>query len=266
MSTTSIAVRNALCDRIHSARRALDKPKPIGDDDVHAVRKYLKCARAGLRLLRGTVGERKFFIENARLRDAARPLSAVRDSKVLLETTSKLIQNESDQARRAPVISKRTVKSIISKLFEAERNVSRWVLDDAKRALQHDIERLFRQSRKAMRQARKAHTDNALHEARKQAKYLALALQMLAAMGHRHAEKSIKPATAISDYLGADRDLSLLQSKLTTLSKPLHFAGSTLTQQMQARRKRMQHKAFRLGKRVHAKKARVFVKRLLIAD
>ena len=285
MSPTLNAVRKTLCARIQSARIVLDKPTPIRDEDVHAARKHLKGARAGLRLLRTTVGERTYTFENARLRDAARPLSAVRDAKVLLETTRKLIKSEGDgerceslhhlmgllrkarvKARSASLMSSVAVKSIVTTLTASERNVTRWVLDGATSALQSDIERLYRKSRKAMRVARKAPTDDALHEARKQAKYLALALEVLHEIGYRHVEKSAKPVTAIGDHLGADRDLALLQSKLITLPKSQLAAGRVLSLQIQGARTNLQNKAFRIAKRAYTEKARVFVKRLSVTE
>src|SRR4051812_32160878 len=71
------AIRELLCGRVTTARTVLDKPRIPDDETVHTARKELKGARAGLRLLRGVAGEDRYVYENARLRDAARPLSHV---------------------------------------------------------------------------------------------------------------------------------------------------------------------------------------------
>lgn len=86
--------RSMIRGRIQLARSALINPKSINDEAVHTARKNLKSARAGLRLLRATVGTRRYSIENTRLRDAARSISSIRDATVMLETAGRLLKNE----------------------------------------------------------------------------------------------------------------------------------------------------------------------------
>src|SRR5438876_977921 len=62
----------------------------LTDEKIHDARKRIKKARAALRLLRDVLGKGAYTRENAALRDVARPLSQVRDSKVLLDTLEKL--------------------------------------------------------------------------------------------------------------------------------------------------------------------------------
>ena len=148
------SVRNRLCDRIQAAQTTLNSPKPISDDAVHAARKHLKGSRAGLRLLRGTIGKRRYSIENARLRDSARPLSEVRDSKVLLETAAyllkkktirphrelllvlmRLLRLERQKVRSEMLPSSRTLESGRVILAKSQRTVSRWTLEEQRGAL-----------------------------------------------------------------------------------------------------------------------------------
>src|SRR5262249_34187472 len=63
------------------------------DEVVHDARKALKRVRAVLRLARAGVGEKGFQRENTCFRDAARPLTAVRDARILVETLDKLIEH-----------------------------------------------------------------------------------------------------------------------------------------------------------------------------
>ena len=60
------------------------KSAPITDKGVHAVRRALKKARAGLRLFRESLDEEVYRKENVTLRDAGRRFSILRDSKSLL--------------------------------------------------------------------------------------------------------------------------------------------------------------------------------------
>src|SRR5579875_879015 len=70
--------------RIERAVKHLTGRTP-SDEDLHAARKELRKARATLQLGRKALGHRVFARANTALRDAARPLGAVRDSKVLLD-------------------------------------------------------------------------------------------------------------------------------------------------------------------------------------
>ena len=79
------AVHGALVRQVGEAALELAGSE-ISDETIHAVRKRLKSARAKLRLLRAAVSDEPYAQANAALRDAARPLSAVRDAKVMLET------------------------------------------------------------------------------------------------------------------------------------------------------------------------------------
>ena|ERR1700730_10683395 len=73
-------------------RRQLEKAleslavRRLTDERVHDARKRIKKARAATRLLRDALGKGAYTRENAALRDVARPLSQVRDSRVLLDT------------------------------------------------------------------------------------------------------------------------------------------------------------------------------------
>src|SRR5438105_7921575 len=63
---------------------------PNRDEVVHEIRKRFKRVRAVLRLVRDELGENVYRQENACARDAARPLTEVRDAMVLIEALDKL--------------------------------------------------------------------------------------------------------------------------------------------------------------------------------
>src|SRR5262249_40911667 len=60
---------------------------------VHEVRKSLKKIRAVLRLVRPVIGEKFYRRENTCFRDAGRPLTEVRDARILIETLDKLVEH-----------------------------------------------------------------------------------------------------------------------------------------------------------------------------
>jgi CHAD domain-containing protein len=75
---------------------ALEELRRANGANVHGARKQLKKARAMLRLLRSALGEEIYEKENAALRDAARPISGLRDSEVLPTTFSKMLDRSDD--------------------------------------------------------------------------------------------------------------------------------------------------------------------------
>src|SRR5262245_18163585 len=68
-------------------------PKGPRDEAVHEARKSLKKIRAVLRLVRPVIGEKAYRRENTCFRDAARPLTEVRDARILRETFDKLVEH-----------------------------------------------------------------------------------------------------------------------------------------------------------------------------
>ena len=76
-------VEKTLEDLAESSKKSRDRA-------VHDARKGLKKLRACLRLVRPEAGERIYREENRRYRDAARPLTEVRDAKILVESLGSL--------------------------------------------------------------------------------------------------------------------------------------------------------------------------------
>jgi CHAD domain-containing protein len=91
-------LRRILREQIAKALEALGGTT-LSDEAVHSARKELKKARATLQLLRDALGDVVYKRENAALRDAARPLSEVRDAKVLLDTLVRLVERYGASAR-----------------------------------------------------------------------------------------------------------------------------------------------------------------------
>ena len=83
-------LRRIVRRQIANALEVLDD-KQLADEAIHSARKELKKARATLRLLRKALGDAVYKRENAAIRDAARPLSDVRDSRVLLDTLDGIV-------------------------------------------------------------------------------------------------------------------------------------------------------------------------------
>lgn len=72
-------MRAILHRQIEAALAGLHRARAT-DEEIHEARKQMKAARATLRLLRPHLSEMDYRSENRMLRDAARALSAARDS------------------------------------------------------------------------------------------------------------------------------------------------------------------------------------------
>ena len=276
-----VSVRDVLLRQIRSASRALRKQETLTDETVHQARKKLKRARASLRLLRDAVGKSVYARENGGLRDAARPLGGVRDAKVALEALENLLVHEKKAPRRAVLLKLRRVlqearlslhrevqragnlEASARSVEEAGRRVEKWrVPGHGSAALHAGIDRIYRKGRKALAQVESDCSDENLHEARKQAKYIGQAMEIFEPLKARHLAKRIRRAESIADCLGEDHDLAILQDRIAKLSAGSHAAYKGLLAPIEHRRKKLQRKALKQGRRLYKSKAKAFIERL----
>jgi hypothetical protein len=182
-------VRKITRKRIDIALEVLRKTPP-SDGTVHEARKSLKKARAGLRLLRSGLKQAIYREENAALRDAARPLSAVRDAEVLSHTLTALLTRYGAPASTLRLASLR--RAIKHHRSAAHHTLLRQPagLADSRRLLrktrarvaalsiqQHDwavlgtgLQRVYAQGRRAMTRVHDRPAAEEFHEWRKQIK------------------------------------------------------------------------------------------------
>lgn len=250
------------------------------DNDVHAARKSIKRARAGLRLLRDTVARPVYQRENEALRDAARPLSPARDAKILLDVLDSLARKRSvnrdslkglrhalsrrrDQLQRR-ALADHQIAAVRRLLREVDQRIKRWSLTaaNASTALHiRALRRIYRRGRKAMTNARQSPQAAALHEWRKEVKYLWHALQVLA-REQTLADKRTDTAHKLADHLGDDHDLAVLHDYVLARRRLLSpGAVRELLRQIHNSRLALEKKAFILGRRLFREKARKFVAR-----
>jgi CHAD domain-containing protein len=217
------------------ARRYLDRAEkslagdPPSSRAVHAARKSLKKARTGLRLLRPTLAASIYRRENVALRDAAHSLNEARDASVLLQTLQSLRSHES--SLRSSTTLAELARELQSSRSRAEARLhSRPVLDSLRQALKQAerrardwpvgrhgwtvlgpaLRRIYRSGRRCTPSARSLPPDEALHEWRKQVKYLRYALRMLKPMAPGPLGALERRAHDLSDHLGQEHDFALL--------------------------------------------------------
>ena len=275
-SVTLARIQRAIGRHITHARKALAGPE-LDDEAVHAARKELKRARSGLRLLR-PLDETAYRRENMRLRNAARRLSPVRDDKVLLARLTYLIAEEKRPTRRQLLMDARKdvrnarrrdwralrsaeeLERIDQALAAAAKRVRRWLSPPqgpGEAAPELAVQRLYRKGRKALERSRKDPSDECLHEARKQAKHLAQALEMLG--GRKPPKKAVKVlerADDLGDWLGDDHDLAVLESRCLSLPADADKPKRKIARRLEKRRARLQDKALDTGRKLFRGKTR----------
>lgn len=266
-------VRRILVEWVAGAAAILGKKK-VTDADIHDARKQLKKARAALRLLRGSIGEIAYRRENAALRDAARPLGAARDSRVLVAALDELsprslgkfrriLRQEQTHSRRAltrTVIAKQRValRAVIKRSERWRLRGDDWVV------IGDGLTRSFRRGRKNFAVARKARDTECLHDWRKQVKYLWHQLQILVPVRPGKVGGLADRYHELADALGDDHDLAVLRLKIESHVQAFERTRDLddLLRRLDRRRVRLQDEAFALGARLFSPKPRVFAQSL----
>jgi CHAD domain-containing protein len=224
--------RRIMRRRIKSALQTL-VPKRSDDDSIHEARKELKKARATLRLLRDALGKKASRRENTALRDAARPLSAVRDGRVLLDALNSLVKYYGAPAKslhltkfkqalsRRRTQSRKIVLGKAGPLRDARKTLRKVRLrSDHWRVGRHGwsvlgpgLKRTYTKGRDAFKQANSRPDTDTLHEWRKQTKYLWHELQLFESLDAPQVRHLADAAHKVEDVLGDDHDLAVLYER-----------------------------------------------------
>ncbi len=197
---------------------------------VHDVRVSGKRIRAWLRLLRDAMGTEAYRRENAAVRDLGRLLRRRRDDEVLIETLDSLRRSGSPAFAEAEVARLKSLLHTDAGSAEAEMPFSevmmqvRDVLFQAHRRLEaldlghghpeRTFRRIWKRARTAYRAAREPQETEALHEWRKQAKYLRYQLDALKDIWPKRVALWSKTLKAQAATLGHDHDLAVLAERL----------------------------------------------------
>jgi CHAD domain-containing protein len=272
-------VRRAARKEIEKSLESLTGDGAAPDEKVHDARKRLKRVRALLRLARPGMGAKAYRRENAALRDAARPLSEVRDAQALVGAVDRL-RDESEGAaplvrpvrrslrtrqravRRKVVDEQGALAGVAAEMGEARRRARGWKPGGGWSVLGEGLERVYCAGRRAFREARENPTDESLHEWRKQAKYLWHALRFLEGMGGEDFRKEVGRTHDLADRLGDDHDLAVLRGLLVGKVQQSANGGGGLLPLIDRRRRQLQQEAYALGEEVYREKPKAFARRL----
>ena len=254
------------------------------EEVVHDARKRFKRVRALIRLAEDGLGRKLAEREDARFRDAGRPLSEVRDASVLVETLDRLVERSGDQGRPESMGPAREVllrrkREVCHRVLDegdalakvaraveaARRDVKRWkVAGDDWDALAGGLGRIYGRGRRAFREASDAPTDESLHEWRKRVKDLWYVMDILKPIRPGYTEGRGEEARRLADHLGDDHDLAVLGQVLSgSEDMPCDCASvKVILPLIDRRRADLQRNAFVLGQRIYSERPKVFVTRL----
>lgn len=270
----------------HQIDNALTEIKKSGGDDetVHDARKRFKKVRAVLRLMRDELGDKTYRRENTCFRDAGRPLTEVRDAKVLVDTLDQLIKHFAGQvaagaftaARKALKANRRAVRrrvledenalAAVTEAIEGARaRLPDWTIaHKGWSAVRPGLKRVYQSGSRALVGAAADSSVENLHEWRKQAKYLWHQLQVLEPVWPDVMEELANQVHELTQHLGDDHDLAVLRQKIT--ADPDAHGGAdtveTLLALIDRRRAELQQEAFLLGRRLYRDQPKVFTHRI----
>lgn len=274
-------VRRAALRHTENAERALGSSRPT-DVDVHHARKEIKKSRAALRLLRPALAESTYRRENTALHRAANVLNAARDARVLVRTLdslcrgsvalgkdkaaaalSRMLHRSQAQAQRQLRDRRELLAGVRATLRQVQLRAHRWrVGQHGWPRLAPGFQRIYRAGRRAGRVAHRQPNALTLHEWRKQVQYLWHALQILRPLQSKAPPKLAGPARRLSDYLGEEHDLALLQSTVAAFGRRREPVSEPLLAAIERRRRALRTKAMRLGERLYAPKPRAMAARV----
>jgi CHAD domain-containing protein len=230
------------------------------DEAVHEARKACKRIRAALRLLRESVGSVVYRRENSMVRGAAKPLTSVRDAFILRKTLRKLPQTpeilrqglDSEYREARLALGRSGAKAAVEQLATIRDRFKDHVRyePEAVSAIA-GVKRVYKVGRKAMKQARHRN-DEALHEWRKQVKYLMNQFRVLNMVFCIRFKKMRRHADELTQALGDDHDLVVLINKL----RAYHVQDPKLVKSIGKRRDGLQERAFCAGRKLYHRSAK----------
>jgi CHAD domain-containing protein len=269
------------------------------DETIHDARKRFKKVRAVLRLVRDALEDHDYRRENIAFRDAARPLTELRDSKVLVDALAGLkdfsarstARASSDQrAGKTSTLTSAQLAALDKGLQAHQRSVRKRVLTNGKaltavaRAIEQardrvrdwsftgngwsglagGLKRVYKRGSRAFVAAAADPSVANLHEWRKLAKYLWHQIQIVERACPDELGKLANEFHELSQLLGDDHDLAVLGQTVAT--RPKAFGGDrvlrALRRVIDQRRTELQGQAFAVGSRLYDERPRVFVKRI----
>lgn len=243
-------------------------------ESVHEARKGLKKSRAVVRMMRSGLGKNVCQRTIRRLRKAAQALSDRRDAEVLVKALAEFEPGHCENAMRTAMrkleetMEKRREEifsadgdwrtEVEARLKVARRETRNWPVESLNESdLFCGIKKMYQRGREGLEHAGTSRSNENLHEWRKRVKDLWYQLRLLEPYGSRRFASTVAELKQLGEKLGDDHDLAMLEEAAHAAPmKPVEL--EKLAGAMAARRQKLQKVAFRLGRRLYARKPRQF--------
>ena len=261
-------------EQIDAAVAALEA---ASDEGVHEARKCIKRLRGLLRLFRRALPADSFNRENEALRSAAGRLSSLRDAGVriaVFDSIAKGVKTPGIAAARRHLFAALKTAAVNANQPSSPRQTSITALravgarlpglkpDTGWSVLGRGIKATYRRARKAHAAAHAEHSTAAMHAWRRRSKDFEFQMQLLRKIDPPVMKPRIREAGLLTELLGVDHDLAVLERTLATVRDLPAELREKLNSRIARRRKRAQRKAFKLGSELFFEKPSVVVKEL----
>jgi CHAD domain-containing protein len=247
---------------------------------VHSARKHVKKARSLIRLARPVIGARHARAANDALREAGGTLSGARDAHVLGEVIEDLRERgvgrvpavAFDQLRDALVrpaagagsaAAGDPLAAAADQLTAVRGQIAGWRVKGARwRTLADGLTRTYARGRAELAELPEHPDVETRHDWRKRVKDLWYQQRLLEGAWPVVLEAQAEEAHALSELLGDDHDLAVLQEAIAGAGAAAGPDADGIVELVEHRRAELLEAALLLGRRVYAEKPKAYRKRM----
>jgi CHAD domain-containing protein len=256
------AMRGALLRDVAAASEHVATHRALGPEQVHETRKRIKRCRAVLRLLRPALDEDAFEACDRALRTAGKALARARDAAVALRLEAEFGSRAGGRRMApsrglrlagpmasAPDVARahRSLQSAAGSIALAKLHRRGWS------ALGAGVRKVHRGGRRRVPIKGQTASGAALHDWRRHVKRYWHVLEVLSALNPDRLEPVIGMARKLSDVLGEEHDLAMLDARLRARRDP----PDDVLRLVAERRAKLTRRAVTLGTRLYSEPARV---------
>ncbi len=272
----SNALKAHIQRNIAEARR-IARASGLSNEEIHAARKSIKRARSTLRLMRGGIPGESFEQLRVALRSFAHSFTSVRDATVMHDRLLELVEENRQLstsgvfsvAERLEIKQQQALEQMSAPSARDEIERVAGALQDRLECVRVDtddwellacgLKRIYRVGRRRFRALKKGADDDSVHRCRKAAKDLMYSLQSLTPMAVGQINRTVRQLHRLTDDLGEDHDLALLDSTLRDIGDRQQ---SKLRKAIKRRRAKLQRRARHAGRRLYERKPRRYLRHL----
>lgn len=260
--------------QLEVARGALDDPDLSPEKRIHKARRTLKRVRSLLRVLKPHLSG-DYARRRDNLKEAAASLAGTRDLDVMAATAESLESRAPDRLKSAMTEIATGLRREAEAAHVAETPIGRAAAlldaaleearalgepEDGRALFEDELVRAYKAARRAMAVARANVAEDHLHEWRKRVKHQWHLSRFAKGGSDATGKKTVEDLDILGELLGLEHDHAVLAARL--IDDPL-MAGDGPTadrvhEVIDARRAKLQKKAFKLGAKLYADPPKAF--------